>query len=106
MLKNTTPSIPLSEACEIAIGASGIYGDACKVIVSALKLLEHDKEVLENQLSDAITDQKRFNLILELTKHEISDLSPEHKAIWQRLKRGGWWTDDLIEMIDKAIYKD
>ncbi len=63
-----------------------------------------DYNELENKLSDAITDQKRFNLIIELTKHEISDLSPEHQAIWKRFIRGGWWTDDLIEMIDKAIY--
>jgi hypothetical protein len=51
-------------------------------------------------------DAARWNLIVELTKHEIAELNPACKAIWNRFVKGGWWTNDLEQMIDAAIQEN
>lgn len=107
LMKNRTnfgdfanPRMDLNTAREIALGGSGVYGEACRRIVEALYAAEHSLEVIENRLSDALTDAKRFQTIIDISRHELDELSPQAKNVWKRLIKGGWYTDDLIQMID------
>ena len=45
-------------------------------------------------------DASRWRKVRSLTTCEVAELSPEAKAVWKRLIKGGWYTDDLDKMID------
>ena len=98
-----SPRMDLNTAKDIALGGSGVYGEACRCLVQALDAAKHSLEVTENNLSDALTDAKRFHTIIDLSRHEIDELNPQAKAVWDRLIKGGWYTDDLIQMIDDLM---
>ena len=53
--------------------------------------------------SDVQRDARRFQLVLSLTRMEISEMSPAAQTVWERFVRGGWYTDDLIAGIDALL---
>ena len=53
--------------------------------------------------ADERRDAKRWALILSLTTIELSEMNCAGKDIWTRFVKGGWYTDDLVSMIDAAI---
>lgn len=48
-------------------------------------------------------DARRFQMFLLLTMKTISEMSPEEKAVWNRIIVGGWFVDDLVARIDALI---
>lgn len=50
-------------------------------------------------MSDA-KDAARWRKIRRLTTIKIDQLSRKERAAWDRLIRGGWYTDDIDALID------
>jgi hypothetical protein len=42
----------------------------------------------------------RFKKVLYLTTIEFFEMDPQQKAVWDRLIKGGWYTQDLVALID------
>lgn len=53
--------------------------------------------------SDVQRDARRFRLVLSLSRLELAEMSPAAKTVWDRLVRGGWYTDDLIAGVDALL---
>ena len=53
--------------------------------------------------SNVQQDARRFQMFLSLTRKTITDMSPEEKAVWNRIIVGGWFVDDLVTRIDALI---
>lgn len=48
----------------------------------------------------------RFKKILWMSTMEIDELDAAHRTAWDRLVRGGWYTDDLINLLDRLPEPD
>lgn len=53
--------------------------------------------------SDDQHDARRFRLVLQLTRRTVSEMSPQEKAVWDRIILGGWFVDDLVARIDALL---
>lgn len=53
--------------------------------------------------SDVQQDARRFRFVLRLTQRTVSEMSPQEKAVWDRIILGGWFTDDLVAKIDALL---
>lgn len=53
--------------------------------------------------SDDQRDAARFRLVLQLTRLTVSEMSPQEKAVWDRIILGGWFVDDLVARLDALL---